>query len=65
MAQAGLKLTILLPQPLKCWNYTYEPPHPASSSFYMCRIDRKRRRHLLIAHSVSGVVPGKLGHACK
>ena len=33
VAQAGLELTpILLPQPLKCWDYRREPPRPALSS---------------------------------
>jgi hypothetical protein len=28
-AQAGLKLSILLPQPPKCWDYSCEPPYLA------------------------------------
>jgi hypothetical protein len=27
VAQAGLKLTILLTQPPECWDYKNEPPH--------------------------------------
>jgi hypothetical protein len=29
VAQIGLELVILLPQPLKCWNYRRAPPYPA------------------------------------
>jgi hypothetical protein len=32
VAQAGLKLVILLPQPLQCWDYRQEPPHPAKDA---------------------------------
>jgi hypothetical protein len=30
-SQAGLKLTVLLPQPSKYWDYRYEPPCPVST----------------------------------
>jgi hypothetical protein len=30
VAQAGLKLEILLPQPLQCWDYRCVPPYPAT-----------------------------------
>jgi hypothetical protein len=29
VTQAGLKLTILLPQPSTCCDYRHEPPYPA------------------------------------
>jgi hypothetical protein len=30
--QAGLELTILLPQPTQCWDYRHEPPHPTKQT---------------------------------
>jgi hypothetical protein len=33
IAQPGLELTILLPQPPKCWDYRHAPTHVASSFF--------------------------------
>jgi hypothetical protein len=33
LAQAGLKLTIFLPLPPKCWDYRQEIPHPALKYF--------------------------------
>lgn len=30
VVQADLELGMLLPQPLQCWDYRYEPIHPAS-----------------------------------
>jgi hypothetical protein len=34
LAQAGLELSILLPQPLKCWNYRCEHQTQQESLFY-------------------------------
>jgi hypothetical protein len=34
VAQAGLELVILLPQPPKCWNYRCVPPHSASEHLF-------------------------------
>jgi hypothetical protein len=41
VTQAGLKLSILLPQPLKCWNSRDEPPHPTHMFWYT--LDWKKR----------------------
>jgi hypothetical protein len=37
-AQAGLKLTIMIPEPLKCWDYRRVSPHSAFVSFWCLSI---------------------------
>jgi hypothetical protein len=34
VSNAGLKLKILVPQSLECWDYSFEPPCPASKHFF-------------------------------
>lgn len=36
LAQAGLALKILLPQPPTCWDYTHWKPHPTYMNSYSC-----------------------------
>jgi hypothetical protein len=40
VAQAGLKLLILLPQPGQCWDYRHTPPHPAIN--YYSKVGQKK-----------------------
>jgi hypothetical protein len=44
VAQAGLVLMILLPQPPECWDCRYEPPCPA---FLYFRTSNLSKCHLL------------------
>jgi hypothetical protein len=54
VAEAGLELVILLPQPIKCWDYRHEIPYPASSNslsfVYISRKTKIRRHSLLFLH---------------
>jgi hypothetical protein len=35
VAQAGLELSVLLPQPPECWDYRDGPPHLVFVAFYL------------------------------